>query len=201
MLYLHIITGSVALLTGLLALVLRKGSVAHKRMGDMFFGAMLLCSGAGLWLALNGGNQFLLVIAVFSLYLTLAGFSALFVLKSPVARILGQLLASVMAFGVVGFVVLASDAFQNGNVLAGFLLTLFGALAGFLVVQDYRFFRHGRGSVMSQHIGRMVGAWIAALSAFLVVNQTLQPPVLNWVAPLVIGVPMIVFWIRRFTRP
>lgn len=44
MLYLHIITGSVALLTGLLALVLRKGSVAHKRTGDMFFGAMLLCS-------------------------------------------------------------------------------------------------------------------------------------------------------------
>ena len=201
MLYLHIITGSVALLTGLLALVLRKGSVPHKRMGDVFFGAMLLCSGAGLWLALKGGNQFLLVISVFSLYLTLAGFSAPFVLKSPAARILGQLLASIMALGLVGFVVHAIDAFQNGNALAGILLTLFGALAGFLVVQDYRFFRHDKGSVMSQHIGRMVGAWIAALSGFLVVNQTLQPPVLNWVAPPVIGVPVIVYWVRKFTRP
>ena len=190
-----------ALLTGLLALVLRKGSVPHKRMGDVFFGAMLLCSGAGLWLALKGGNQFLLVISVFSLYLTLAGFSAPFVLKSPAARILGQLLASIMALGVVGFVVLTIDAFQNGNALAGILLMLFGALAGFLVVQDYRFFRHDKGSVMSQHIGRMVGAWIAALSGFLVVNQTLQPPVLNWVAPPVIGVPVIVYWIRKFTRP
>lgn len=201
MLYLHIITGSVALLTGLLALVLRKGSVPHKRVGDVFFGAMLLCSGAGLWLALTGGNTFLLAIAVFSLYLTLAGFNALFVLRSPAARVLGQLLASVMALGVVGFAVLAIDAFQNGNGLAGILLTMFGALAAFLVVQDYRFYRHDKGSVMSQHIGRMVGAWIAALSAFLVVNQTLQPPVLNWVAPPVIGVPVIVFWIRKFTRP
>jgi hypothetical protein len=95
---------------------------------------------------------------------------------------------------------LALEAFQNGNAIAGMILTLFGGLAGFLVVQDFRFYRHNKGSVMSQHIGRMVGAWIATLSAFLVVNQTLTPPVFNWLAPTVIGVPIIVFWIRKFTR-
>lgn len=200
MLSLHIVAGFLALITGSLALVLRKGSTPHKRMGDVFVGAILLCSGAGLSLALSSGNLFLLLVAIFSLYLTLAGFNALFALKYRSARFLGQLLASAMAVGVVRFMTLALEAFQNGNAIAGMLLTLFGGLAGFLVVQDLRFYRHNKGSVMNQHIGRMVGAWISTLSAFLVVNQTLNPPVFNWLAPTVIGTPIIILWIRRFTR-
>lgn len=195
--WVHIGAGAFALVSGALALLVKKGSVLHKRVGVVFFVSMLLCGTASLVLAFMSDKDFLLVVGVFSLYLTLAGFNALRVLRSSAARVSGQLLSATMALGVAGFIVLGIDSLQQSNTTGGVVLLVFAALAGFLVWQDYQFFRFNRYNPLTLHIGRMVGAWIAAFSAFLVVNGTLQPPLLNWLLPTAIGVPVIVFWIRK----
>jgi hypothetical protein len=51
------------------------------------------------------------------------------------------------------------------------------------------------------HIGRMLGAYIATLTAFLVVNSEFFPSLLiAWLGPSAIGTPLIIYWIRRYKR-
>jgi len=200
LLWAHITSGALALLCGALALVFKKGSVAHRRSGQVFFVSMLLCGTSALWMAIRTHHAFLLVIGVFSLYLTLAGFNALRVLKSDSARKFGHGLSAVMALGIAAFLYIAVRSLQQGNPAGATVLLVFAAVAGFLVWQDHTVLRSRtpQGPI-TLHIGRMVGAWISAFTAFLVVNGTMQPPILNWLLPTVIGVPVIVFWIGKKT--
>jgi hypothetical protein len=50
----------------------------------------------------------------------------------------------------------------------------------------------------------MLGSYLAAVSAFSVVNFTFLPTTGRWLWPTVIGTPLIVLWItyykRRFAR-
>jgi len=54
------------------------------------------------------------------------------------------------------------------------------------------------------HMGRMLGSYIAALTAFSVTNFTLLPLTTRWLWPTIIGTPLIVLWTayykRRFAR-
>ena len=54
------------------------------------------------------------------------------------------------------------------------------------------------------HMGGMIGSYIAAVSAFSVVNFRFLPPEVRWLWPSAIGVPGIFIWIgyyqKRFGR-
>jgi hypothetical protein len=47
------------------------------------------------------------------------------------------------------------------------------------------------------HIQRMVGSYIAALTAFLVVNNTYLPPLMAWLMPTIIMTPLIFYWSKK----
>ncbi len=51
----------------------------------------------------------------------------------------------------------------------------------------------------------MIGSYIAAVTAFSVVNFYFLPTTLRWLWPTMIGTPAIAIWIsyykRRFSRP
>jgi hypothetical protein len=49
-------------------------------------------------------------------------------------------------------------------------------------------------------MGNMVGAYIATVSAFSVVNFTFLPPMVRWLWPTAVGVPLIFIWIRSYRR-
>jgi len=44
------------------------------------------------------------------------------------------------------------------------------------------------------HLGAMLGATIAALTAFSVTNIDLKPQIILWLGPTVLFVPVIVWW-------
>jgi ABC-type enterochelin transport system permease subunit len=53
---------------------------------------------------------------------------------------------------------------------------------------------------LTRHIGLMMGSFIGAVTAFLVVNIRLfQPAWLIWFAPTFILVPVMLFWTRKYT--
>jgi FtsH-binding integral membrane protein len=52
----------------------------------------------------------------------------------------------------------------------------------------------------SLHGGRMGGAFIASVTAFLVVNNDFMHPLIAWLGPTVIGSPLIALGIRNFYR-
>lgn len=51
-----------------------------------------------------------------------------------------------------------------------------------------------------RHIARMLGGYIATVTAVSAVNLTMLPTIVRWLWPTVIGTPLIVVWIRRYQR-
>ena len=49
-----------------------------------------------------------------------------------------------------------------------------------------------------RHIGKMSGAYIATVTAFLVTNIHFLPSTIVWLAPTVIGTPLIAYTIRKY---
>lgn len=53
---------------------------------------------------------------------------------------------------------------------------------------------------LKQHIGMMMGSFIATITAFLVVNiNWIYPEWIVWLSPTIILVPVMMFWTRKFT--
>jgi hypothetical protein len=56
-----------------------------------------------------------------------------------------------------------------------------------------------------KHMANMIGSYIAAVTAFSVVNFSFLPITVRWLWPTIIGTPLIALWITyyklRFNRP
>lgn len=46
----------------------------------------------------------------------------------------------------------------------------------------------------------MLGSYIAAVSAFSVVNFTFLPPIVRWLWPTAVGVPAILLWVNHYQK-
>ena len=44
----------------------------------------------------------------------------------------------------------------------------------------------------------MMGSYIAAMTAFIVVNNTILPEIVAWLLPTVIVTPLIIKWSRKY---
>ncbi|MFN8300373.1 MAG: hypothetical protein U0T75_14830 [Chitinophagales bacterium] len=191
LLYTHIVSGMIALASGAVTLSLAKGGKLHRRIGLVFFMAMLLVSFSALAISIITHNNFLLAIAVFSFYMNFTGY-----------RFLQN---KIFKYQWFDWAVLLS-----GGLIAGFMVTtlntvlvVFGALLSVMVVQDVlkqtrgeEVIKQARRRKVLDHIGRMVGTYIATCTAFLVVNvKNVNPAWLPWLLPTFIGTPFIFYWV------
>jgi hypothetical protein len=84
----------------------------------------------------------------------------------------------------------------------GNVLIVFGSIAALMCLQDFR--NYGAPARLklrwlTTHLQRMTGSYIAALTAFLVVNNTFLPAVVAWLLPTVVLTPLITLWSIRYT--
>lgn len=198
----HIGAGTLALASGTVALVSRKGVGLHRRAGTLFFIAMVANTLASFVLATIHPSAFLLAIGVFSLYLVFAGWRAI-VSRGPKAQALDWAAALIML--AVGIFMIGRAGWEMflGPIGANPALLVFGGIGGALAVEDLRSFAHvlPRGPErLSRHLTRMVAAMIATTTAFAVVNLHQLPQLVPWLGPTVIGVPLIVYWNIRVQR-
>ncbi|PSP46560.1 hypothetical protein BRC69_03275 [Halobacteriales archaeon QH_6_66_25] len=91
-----------------------------------------------------------------------------------------------------------------------FLLAI-AAFSGYLVFGGYRVIRQlrrppaERPPWIGTHIAFMGGGYIATVTATVTVNLTMLPPLVRWLGPTAVGVPLIVYatrsYVPRFSRP
>jgi hypothetical protein len=78
---------------------------------------------------------------------------------------------------------------------------VFGLIGLRMVRADFKNFR-GNSNVANvwliAHIQRMIGTYVAALTAFLVVNNNVIPAYIAWLLPTVVMLPLIVRWVRKY---
>lgn len=193
----HAATGGVALLGGTLALMTKKGGRIHKRSGLVFFYSMLLSAFLALTVAILPGHlsPFLFSIGLFSSYFILSGYSSLRYKKKDFGLLFDQLLAALLILTGAAMIVYAFLLDSNLNTV----LIVFGSMGVFFGTRDLRSFKDRkslRKKWLQRHIGNMTGGYIAATTAFLVVNEVL-PGLANWFLPTVLGSIYIGYWINK----
>lgn len=195
-LYTHIITGFLALITGAVALIARKGNSIHILSGKSYTLLMLVVAGSAITLSLLKHNTFLLLIALFATYQTITGYRSVNN-KSQRPAWFDWLLT--LTGATTGILMILSW---------NLVLIVFGSIALFLAILDIRLYvavRSGRALPkliwLTRHIGFMMGAYIATFTAFVVVNVQFEAlPWLPWLAPTFIGIPLMRYWTVKYTK-
>jgi hypothetical protein len=107
-----------------------------------------------------------------------------------------------MLAAAAGMVAVGSWQLVGGDGL-GVALLVFAGIGGTLALEDLRVLRGARPERrrrIALHLGRMLGGAIATVTAVLVVNVTTDPVWLAWIAPTVVGSPMIAWWTTKVLR-
>ncbi|MBL0741531.1 hypothetical protein [Chryseolinea lacunae] len=203
LLVLHIAGGAAGLLSGSINIVRSKGDNLHRKVGIVFLYGMLIAGVSSLLLAVLHLNYFLFMVGVFTLYLVGTGQRYLSLKNlgkgQRPALIDWILTVSMIVFGLA-FIVKGGE-FVFGGQTFGAVFLVFGFFGLRLARKDIN---HYQGKVRTKrfwlvaHLQRMIGCYIAALTAFIVVNNTALPPVVAWLAPVVLLVPLIVRWSRQY---
>lgn len=204
-LYLHIAAGSSALLTGLIALIAKKKKGPHTKAGTAFYFSMLMVSASAFVMSMMHQNFFLFVVAVFSLYLTFTGYRSINILKGKVKY--GILDLSMMILSAVLMIgVTVIYLYQNPFSFTGFssILLVFDIILARMLFNDFKVYANPdlitKNGWLIRHIVRMIAAYIATTTAFLVVNVSYKYPIVIWLAPTVIFLPIIYYNVSKYKK-
>ncbi len=206
LLILHIASGTISLLAGTLTMLRRKGGPAHRLTGRIFSYGMLSTGFSALALAILRPNNFLLIIGIFTLYMAGTGHRYIRLrdtTKQP--QFFDWMLSAAMAITALVFVLSGIYLIIKGS-LFGIIYIVFGSIGGLFARADWVNFRGKAAEInywQTAHLQRMTGAFIAALTAFLVVNYHLFPvfipPWVFWILPTLVLTPIIVRWSRQYS--
>ena len=199
----HILAGVVALLAGLAAIATTKGGAKHNTAGSGYVLSMAVVVVTAVPLSVWIENWFLLAVAVFSGYLVFSGARIVSRRRSgltaPAPR--DYLLHGTMLGA--GAVMLAVGGWGSavGDPGLAPVLAVFGTIGLALAVRELAGFRTApaeRTPWFERHIAYMGGGYIATVTATVTVNLTMVPPLVRWLGPTAVGVPLIFYGIRRY---
>ncbi len=193
----HAALGGISLAAGLIALSVKKGGKIHVLAGRVFFWSLLTSAFAAIAITLFPGhsNAFLFSIGVFSSYLIGTGYRATRLKRKDVSLGLDYALSLLMSGCGIGMIV--APLISSGVV--NVVLAIFGGIGIAFAVVDMLNFRNPavlRKKWLGMHLSKMVSGYIAAVTAFIVVNQFFTVWI-AWLGPSVIGTAFIVYWMRR----
>ena len=197
-LVLHIIGGTFSLLCGLGAVISKKGGLWHRRFGKVFFYAMMLTTLSALVMAALKSGVFLFTIGVFSFYQSYMGYRAI-KNKTMVANRYDKM---VWALALVNAVVMVTTLHPVLMVFGG--IGLANTIRQCIHQVKLKGQAAAKGDWLQLHIGMMMGAFIATITAFVVVNAPDNLgsvlSTLLWLAPTIILVPLLVYWSIKYKK-
>lgn len=193
--YLHAAFGGFALLAGTIALFTKKGSQPHKTAGKVFYYTMLVSVTISLIIAImpNHINPFLFSIGVFSIYLLITGRRSLY--RPNINTRIDKGIAGLIILTGVSMILSGLMLYKQTNIV----LLAFGIGGTLLGLQDIYTLNDPKRTLdnrLTGHIVKITGGYIASITAFFVVNDTL-PGTWNWFAPTIVGIPIVSYWTRK----
>jgi len=204
-LYGHIAAGTLALLSGTVSLIRRKGDSKHRFIGNIFLYNMLAVGASAFFMAVYRPNLFLFMVGIFSTYLVSTGARILYLkhlLEGQKPLVIDWLLSLAMFGFGLAFIISGIRNILEGNYL-GITYLVFGSIGLALVLQDIALYFGKitkKNYWLYMHISRMVAGNIAAFTAFLVVNNTVLPALVAWLLPTVIGTILISYYQTLYRR-
>jgi uncharacterized membrane protein len=214
LLIIHVATGVIALLVGLIPMFSKKGSQLHNRAGLVYVYCMITVAITALLLCViqpfKMMRLFLTGIAVFSFYLSMSGWRATKQKKSGPQQADKILIYLTLAVSVlmVGFGIYLMAS--NGASFFPILFSFFGVLTFTFAGRDVQAMNRPTEKMhwLFQHFTRMGGSYIATFTAALVTNIGRILPAnapewmatLGWIAPSLIGGMLIGRTVRYYKQ-
>jgi uncharacterized membrane protein len=211
----HVLAGVVSLLTGIVAMMARKGGKPHRRWGRIYIWAMGTIFVTALLILVFRPNIFLFVISILSFYGALTGDRALLRKHADRGQRAGRIdwIASVIAlvagvgfisWGGLGLAQVIAASYPPSFFILGIGFGFILARDAFTDIRQYRRPSTDRHWWIYYHIERMLGSYIAAVTAFMVQNVGRRLPMelgwIAWVAPALIGLPGIAYWTWTYRK-
>lgn len=196
--YIHAFFGAIGLLSGSLSFIAKKGSKLHKKAGKWFTIGMLVSAGLSVPIASMPGheNPFLVLIGLFTIYMVIVGNRALRYKNRKLTTTKTDWVISTTML-IISIIMLGVGLFFYNQVAV--LYVFFGITGFVLCIMDFRFLKNPhkkKSGWLVQHIGKIVGAYIASVTVFLVAGTHLSGLAV-WILPSVIGNTAIIYWILK----
>lgn len=200
LIYIHAFFGGIGLITGIGSVIVKKGKTLHKRMGKLFSIGMLISSILSLIVCClpKHYNIFLFLIGLFTIYLVISGNRALAFKNKIEADLIDKITSGSMLFFSVIMISLGVYC-QWNSINNGILFTFFGGFGFYMTIKDFIYFRNlseKNKSWLSKHIGKMIGALIASITAFIVAGLSIGN-IMAWITPSILGTIYIIYWNRK----
>jgi len=200
LLYLHILAGFISLGIAYVLLFIKKGNKRHKKLGMIYVYGMSTIFVTAIPLSLIGEfNPFLFVIAIFSFYLAFSGYrqgrdrnGA----REQIDKALGIFITatSILFYSMAVSLYLIEDSMWITSVI-------FGSIALVFSINDFRRMkiveRPNFYDRTNLHLNLMLAGTIATTTAFIVTIDPFSTLWLNWIAPTIVGTPIIIYFSKR----
>ena len=207
----HVVAGATTLISGMMAAFFgKKGGKLHRQVGSAFYWSMCwIFISALLIISFVRFSAFLMVIAVFSWYMTFSGVRVLKLKKTMKPQMIDWVASIVtMAFGLFSMGLgIHYGLISEWSAALGYLCLFFGFFTFNTGRLNFNGFRNiDKAEKMwwwFAHMNSMCGALIASITAFAVQNGEMfrlpnQMMWLPWVLPSIIGLPLISYWMRKY---
>jgi uncharacterized membrane protein len=200
LIYSHAFFGGIALISGLVSLMAKKGKITHRKSGKLFFYSMLSSALTALIISIlpRHENPFLFSIGIFSSYFIITGYRALnFKNKNPNLKT-DIIISWIMIITAILMLLYNPIVNQKINIV----LTAFGTIGLIFSTRDLMLFRNTdklNKDWLKLHLGKMIGGYISATTAFVVVNEFF-PSFYGWFIPGIIGGIYTAYWIKKINK-
>ena len=204
LLTIHIIAGFTALFMAAVAVLTKTFNFDHKwhkYSGRVYHWGMIAVFVTALPMTYLNPNPFLFLIAIFSYYSAFVGWR-LAVNRKGVPTIAEWGSVGIMGVTAVGMLLFGVYLLITG-ISDGVTLIVFGIIGAVMTRSDLKMYRAGGVKGKDRiivHLGRMLGATIATLTAFVVTNFVFEPAFILWLAPTVLITPIITWWSIQVRR-
>ena len=211
-LVIHIAGGSTALIAGFIAMLAMKGSSVHRKAGKVFFWGMTAACSAAVYLSIAHDIPFLLMIAVFSYQLVAIGYRSLWIKKLFTGTIkpkwVDWLIGIVPAVFNISIIIWGINRIMHGNNfgITGIVFGAIGLRYAFNWIKSFYVHPKEKQHWLFSHLQGFGAAYIAATTAFLVVNARFIPGVkflpdwTVWLMPAAIGATLITLTTIKYKK-
>ena len=205
--FLHILTGTIALISGALSFSVTKGSNLHKKFGLAFVVSMVVMAISGSLLAFLNAEKLNMVAGLVTLYLVVTAYLTVqsYKVNLTIINSAFMTLGFVVGFYAIytGMTFLISGATSiDGNPIQ--VIIVFGSISVLAATLDIRAIKKRRLSRKQQlirHVWRIGTAmFIATASFFLGQSQAIPEPMRNTVTlagPVLLVLGVTAFWLFR----
>ncbi len=193
----HAALGGVALLSGSIAIFTKKGSKAHIYGGRLFYYSLGISIVFSLVVAVmpDHYNPFLFSVGIFSGYFIIIGKRAIRYKNHLHTFTIDKYIHMTMLACCIAIIIIPIWVSKSFHIVAG-VFGFVGLLFALKNLLELKNPHQIRKDWLKIHIGHISGGYIAAVSAFFVVNGFL-PGVFNWFLPGIIGGVFISYSIRK----